>query len=896
LISTAHEICRCHLFDCTTALATEINPLLKKHCLDCHNADKRKGDLDLTHFGSPENVVQEFKLWQTMLQQILDEEMPPKKPLPSSAEREELVAFLRKGVESVDWSQQKGIEHVTLPRLTKSEYNHTLRDLLGIDFEPGELLLDDSPGLSGFTNDRDALFISPALAEQLFDAADYALQTVLNLSRKPFSRHFEAENMLMTERGSKPEELPGGGVGYSLAGAGQRTLYDEVIVPADGWYRMTVKHVGRGGGSGMRLRIDNEPRALFLCVDDKPRQHTIELLLRVGTHQMTWNIDNTALRAATPLPVRKTKRSAKGDYPVFDQKKAAPLVKTAAEQNAPRLPAPANASDEVKKFTDLLNRNFQNMQMRIEYLRAVSPAGNPSDLRSFYNLLPERTEGMVAAKFQLAKAMQVTVSEIEHMIEAANVEKLASNCLVVGDSLAVLDIPFDPASLIGSAEAQKATKPSRTGAPGIDWIRLEGPVSPIGSQMRTIFKEDAQESLAAFLPRAFRRPLRGGELERHLQLYHEAQTRGESHEQALKFALAAALTSPNFLFRDELSAGKLNDHQLASRLSYFLWMSMPDDELRALADAGKLHEDTTLRAQTKRMLADPKSRSFTSTFLGQWLGFAGLGTEHVPDSKKFRAFTPALADAMKLEPVLVFENLLHTGGSLTRLLDSRETFANADLAALYDFDGITGDTMQPVKFTHDKRAGLLGMAAVLTASSTPNRTSPVIRGKWVLETLLGRKLAEPPADAGQLDDKAGDRGKTLREELAAHRRNEICASCYVKIDSIGFGLENFDAIGRFRGEEAGKPVDASGILPGGIRINGPAELRTAIQQPHADEFIRNVTQRLTAFALSRALKPQDEGLIRSPLADLKTKNHRADALVLAIVLSEAFRTQGATNP
>jgi len=190
---------------------------------------------------------------------------------------------------------------------------------------------------------------------------------------------------------------------------------------------------------------------------------------------------------------------------------------------------------------------------------------------------------------------------------------------------------------------------------------------------------------------------------------------------------------------------------------------------------------------------------------------------------------------------------------------------------------------------------MLGMAAVLTASSTPNRTSPVIRGKWVLETLLGRKLAEPPADAGQLDDKAGDRGKTLREELAAHRRNESCASCHDKIDPIGFGLENFDAIGRFRDKEAGKPVDASGTLPGNISINGPAELRKAIQQHYADEFIRNVTQRLTAFALGRALKPQDEGLIRRLLAELKNNDQRADALIESIVLSEAFRTQGGAN-
>jgi hypothetical protein len=877
-----------------SASAADIQPMLRTYCFDCHNTEKHKGDVDLTHFGSPQSVQKDFKLWQAMLQQVEEGEMPPKKPMPSSAEREKIVEFLRQGLASIDWSQQKGIEHITLPRLTKSEYNNTLRDLLGIDFEPGKLLLDDGPGLSGFTNDRDALFISPALAEQLFDAADYALGAVLALKQPPMQKHYETEAMLMTERGSKPEELPGGGVGYSLAGAGQRTLYDEVIVPADGWYRMVVKHVGRGGDSGLRLRIDNESRAYFLCVDDKPQEQAVELLLRAGSHQMTWNIDNGSLPAAKAQAPRRSRKASKGNYPAFDQKKAAPLVAEASKQNAPKLLASASASADIKRLMDLLNRNFQSMQMRIEYLRAVTPEGHPAELRSFYGLLPERTANMVAVKHQLAKAMQVSVAEIDQQIEAANVAKLASNRKVVGDSLEVLQVPFDPASLIGSAAAQEVAKPQRNGAPGVDWIKVEGPISPSGSNPRSIFQSNAREALVAFLPDVFRRPVREGELRKHMQLYDKAKARGESHDQALKLAFTGALTSPSFLFRDELTSGKLTDHQLANRLSYFLWMTMPDDELRALADSGKLHDDSTLKAQVKRMLADSKSRAFVSAFLGQWLGFDGLGAEHVPDAKKFRNFTPTLAQAMKLEPVLVFENLLRSGGSLARLLDSRETFANAELAKLYGLD-LTGDSMQPIKYMNDQRAGLLGMAAVLTASSTPNRTSPVIRGKWVLENLLGRKLAEPPADAGQLDDKAGDRGKTLREELAVHRRNESCASCHDKIDPIGFGLENFDAIGRFRTEEAGKLVDATGILPSGHSFNGPAELRSLIIIRYQDEFLTNLTRRLTAFALGRALKPQDEGLIRSLMSDLKNAGYRADALVEAIVMSEAFRTQGNSN-
>ena len=210
-----------------------IQPLLKAYCLDCHSEEKKKGEVDLTKFSSLSSVQQDFKLWQTVLQQVEEEEMPPKKPLPSAEERREIVDWIHGMLDTIDWSQHSRIGRVTLARLTKQEYNNTLRDLLGVDLRPGDMLLDDGQGLSGFTNDRDALFISPTLAEQYFDAADFALQGVLALRSRPIQKQFEAEDMLMTERGSKPQDLPGGGFGYSLAGAGQRTLYDEITLPAE---------------------------------------------------------------------------------------------------------------------------------------------------------------------------------------------------------------------------------------------------------------------------------------------------------------------------------------------------------------------------------------------------------------------------------------------------------------------------------------------------------------------------------------------------------------------------------------------------------------------------------------------------------------------------------------
>ena len=877
----------------------EIRPLLSRFCLDCHDAEVQKGDVDLSAFTSLQAVQANHRLWQTVLQQVEEEEMPPKKPLPSTTERAALAGWVRAALEGIDWSKQTGIARLTLPRLNKQEYNHSLRDLLGVDFRPGDLLLDDGPGLSGFTNDRDALFLSPAHAEQFFDAAEYALGAVLGLQGEKLDRRYEAEAMLMTERGAKPEELPGGGSGYVLSG-GQRTLFDEIVAPVDGWYRVTVRTVGRGGDSGLRLRIDNEVRADFVCVEDEPQELQTELLLRAGSHQMTWNLELPRalekLREENAARARATaRRPGTG--------KAAPLPADASERtaaatakNAPVLPMPDHATNPVQTLVRRYNQALAGMQRRLEWLRLVTPDGSPNDLRTYYNLLPERTALMAGVKQELAIALGVPAAEIDRRLFEANRERLADNQKVLADSLAVLGIDHDPQFLFGNAPPQARRRP---GFPGIDWIRIEGPILPAGAQPERIarlFGDEARAALGDFLPRAFRRPLRSGELDRHFGLYEQAKARGESHPTALKLALTAALTSPHFLFRDELGNGstafKLNDHQLASRLSYFLWSSLPDDELRGLADAGRLNEPAVLRDQVLRLLADPRARAFTTSFLGEWLGFAGLGREHVPDARKFKDFTPSLAEAMQLEPVLVFERLLRQDRPLGELLDGRDSFLNAELAALYGIEGVAGERMRPVVLEDPARGGLLGMGAILTASATPNRTSPVLRGKWVLENLLGRHLAEPPADAGQLDDKAGERGKTLREELAEHRRHESCAGCHDKIDPIGFGLENFDAIGRFRTEEAGKPVNASGQLPGAPPFNGPAELRAQLVERHRDEFLANLTRRLASYALGRALRPQDEGLIRRLLADTGHDTPRAGKLVESLVLSEAFLNQG----
>jgi hypothetical protein len=292
------------------------------------------------------------------------------------------------------------------------------------------------------------------------------------------------------------------------------------------------------------------------------------------------------------------------------------------------------------------------------------------------------------------------------------------------------------------------------------------------------------------------------------------------------------------------------------------------------------------------MLQDPRSDGAMETFLGQWLGFESLGESVQPDPKAFPEFTPALNKAMKEEAYLAFDALLKGQGSLLALLDSKESFLNEVLAKHYGIDGVSGNEMRKVELNDSNRGGLLGMGSVLTATSSPMRTSPVNRGKWVLETLLGNRIPEPPADAGILPENAGQiEGKTLREEFEMHRNNPSCMDCHEKIDPIGFGLENFDAIGRFRTTENGQPIDTSGVMPGGVSFKGSAELKGYILNERRDQFARNISERMLAFALGRELKHFDEAAIIKIIDALEKDDYSGKTLIEEVVLSYPFRYQ-----
>jgi hypothetical protein len=416
----------------------------------------------------------------------------------------------------------------------------------------------------------------------------------------------------------------------------------------------------------------------------------------------------------------------------------------------------------------------------------------------------------------------------------------------------------------------------------------------------------ARHSLEALLPRAFRRPIQEADIAPYLNLFQAAHKQGETFEASMLFAVRGILVSPHFLFRAEApnpgpQPRLLDDYALASRLSYFLWGSMPDELLFDIAAAGKLQDPAVLKEQVGRLLRNPKSLQFAERFVEQWLRTRELGGEKAPDAELFPLYhkDEDLRSDIRYQPVLFFREILANRLSLLNLLDSRFTIATRRLANLYGIKVERGVTQQPVRVDLDegsRRGGLLGMSAVLAVSSYPYRTSPVLRGAWVLDSILGTPPPPPPPNVPSLEeDRKDGMPKSVRERLAQHRANPACASCHSRIDPLGFALDNYDVIGRWRTEEGGKPVDTAGELPDGTKIDGPDQLRAVLLE-RKDLFVRNLTNKLLGYALGRGLVLKDSCTVDAIVAEVKARDYDPHKLIEEIVLSMPFRYQAGTAP
>jgi hypothetical protein len=453
------------------------------------------------------------------------------------------------------------------------------------------------------------------------------------------------------------------------------------------------------------------------------------------------------------------------------------------------------------------------------------------------------------------------------------------------------------------------------GLPRLADLKISGPFNSTGpgdtaSRRRILICRPATPTeengcagkiLAQLARRAYRRPVSEADVRPLLAFYEQARGRG-SFDYGIQKALEAVLVSPGFLFRveSEPTAGtpgaayRVSDVDLASRLSFFLWSSVPDDELLGLAEIGKLSDPRVLKQQVQRMLDDPHSEALTSNFAGQWLHIRNLATVE-PDPVIFGDFDESLRVSMRKETELFFDSIVRENRSALELLTADYTFLNERLAKHYGIPNIYGSQFRRVTIQDANRGGLLGQASLLTVTSPPNRTSVVQRGKWVLENLLGAPPPPPPPVPPLDATTKGSHGMSLRAALEQHRASPSCAGCHAVMDPIGFALENYNGIGQWRTQDGGSEIDATGKLPDGTEFSGPAGLKKSLTTVRREEFASTVASKLLTYALGRGLEYYDQPAVRAIVRDCNANEYRLRDLITAVVMSTPFQMRRSAN-
>lgn len=759
---------------------------LEKHCLSCHAGKMPKGEISFEAFRDSGSVVKQRKLFDTALRLIATGEMPPKdRPRPTVAEAEAFTDLVRQVFDHADRTAPPDPGRVTMRRLNRDEYRNTVRDLVGVDFDPTEDFPSDDVG-HGFDNIGDVLTLPPVLMERYLAAADTIMGRAITPNPPPMpKRHLSslytepasADSGKLVEKGFR--RMTTDGKAFIEVGP----INTPYVWDADGEYVFRTRVYAEGGGNAP-VRV-----ALLVHGKDLPDPSPDAELAKLSGNVL----------------------------------KAARILKTF----------------DVKART---RETAETLEVR------VPP-------------MPNRHRMMVALE-KPAEGQPPRTLWVEYV---------------------ALDGPLDtrPASHRRLLAVPEGTAPA--------------------DRTRTV--------LARFLRRAFRRPPTSDELARAVRLAEDVQV-GEGWESAVQLAMQAALCSPKFLFRVELDdrpqgpeTRPLDPFQLASRMSYFLWSSMPDDELLDLAEKGTLPD--RLDEQVRRMLADPRSSSLVKRFAMQWLQVGRI--EFIsPDGQLFPTFDAKLRAAMLTETELFVESIVREDRSVLDLVAADYTFLNEPLAKHYGIADtlgtpvgqkpqrpggrpIKGPNFQRVSVAGTVRGGLLTQASILTVTSNPTRTSPVKRGKWVLEQLLGAPPPPPPPNVPELPmDEQAVAGGSLRSRLEAHRRNPSCANCHAKMDPIGFALENFDAVGAFRTKDGAFDVDATGEFADGTKFTGPADLK-AIVLARKDEFARCLAEKLLIYALGRGLEHYDRPAVDRIVRALPADDFKFSRLAVEIVRSEPFR-------
>ena len=772
-------------------------PFLEQYCFSCHAGDQPAAELALNSFTDNPSLIENRDVWERVLDMLTTGQMPPSdSDQPSMPDSEAFIARIEAIFEHANRTAKPDPGRVTVRRLNKVEYKNTVRDLLGVDFNPTENFPADDVG-HGFDNIGDVLTMSPLLMERYLEAAEAIATRVILLDPPPPSKRYQRGSRLDPRHDDVPDER----------------------------YRLLDPTATETWKSGPFTT----GATYFKVFPD------VEIIYHATLYAET--------DSETPVEVALF---IQGDK----------LEETAPPEKLARFvgidPTVANNIKVLKTF-EITARDDENRQT-IEVLITGIP-----NIEKVGIAMLKPTEGEPQAKLQIRTLW---------------------------------------------AEGPLETRPDShfeilACTPGLSQA------------------EQTREVLTRLLRRGYRRPPTVNEVEQLTQFVASVQADGAVWEASIQEAIKVILCSPKFLFRLELDDHPqhpepypIDEFQLASRLSYFLWSSMPDDELLELAERKQL--TVNLESQVKRMLADPKASELGRNFGTQWLQIQRLTTV-APDLEKFPTFNSSLRLAMLKETELFIQSIFREDRSLLDLIDADYTFLNQPIAGHYgivDTQGnwwghenpvpggekIKGRSFRRVKLQGTSRGGILSHASVLTVTSNPTRTSPVKRGRWVLEQILGTPPPPPPPDVPELAE-AGEvaHGTTLRERLEQHRADPACANCHAKMDPIGFALENYNAIGAFRWKDGELDIDTTAELPDGTVLqHGIIDLRQVIID-RKQQFLRCLTEKMLTYALGRGMEYYDRPTIDKIVAQLESEGYRSSVLITEIIKSDPFRLRRGTQ-
>ena len=809
-----------------TSFSREGTPFLKQFCFDCHAGDEPAAELALDAFTDNLSLIENRDVWDRVLDMLTTGQMPPSESehQPTIEESDTFVAHIEAIFEHADRTAKPDPGRITVRRLNKVEYKNTVRDLLGVDFDPTESFPADDVG-HGFDNIGDVLTMSPLLMERYLEAAEAIATRVIVVEPPPPLKRYQR-----------------------------------------GW-RLEPHH-------------DEVPDQRFRLLDPTATEQWKSGPFTTGAPYFNMFPEEEILYKAT-LYVE-------------------PDNGTPAAENDPDSETSDTATDSETPIAEPENQVPVEIALFIQgaALEGISP---PEELARLVGVDPAADN-----KIKILKTFEITSRDPK---KTQTVEVLVTG---------IPNIERAGIAMVRPTDGEPSTKLQ------IRTLWAEGPLDTRPDTQLEILActpdipqiEQTREVLTRLLRDGYRRPPTDTEIEQLTQFVAAVQADGAKWEAGIQEAIKVILCSPKFLFRLELDDRPqrpepypIDEFQLAARLSYFLWSSMPDDELFALAKKDQLTPN--LEAQVKRMLADPKAAELARDFGSQWLQIQRIATV-TPDRERFLVFGRRLRAAMLGETELFLESIFREDRSVLDLLDADYTFLNQELANHYGIadtkgnwmyqektvpggEAIKGREFRRVALQGASRGGILTHASVLTVTSNPTRTSPVKRGRWVLEQILGSPPPPPPPDVPELEeDHDAIAGTTLRERLEQHREDPACANCHAKMDPIGFALENYNAIGAFRTKEGELEIDTTVALPDGTSFNGIADLKQILKD-RKQQFMRCLTEKMLTYALGRGLEYYDRPTVDQIVAQLEVADYRSSVLITEIVKSDPFRLRRGTE-